>query len=54
VTTQVIAFFVAASSVGLGSIIESTGRPGAVAVAHLFYGWGIIYAICFGQWIGKE
>jgi hypothetical protein len=40
---------VAALLVSVGAIIEYTGRPGSVATAHLLYGWGIIYAICFGR-----
>jgi hypothetical protein len=37
--------------VGLGSLIENTGRPGSLAVAHLFYGWGIIGAIMWHAYI---
>jgi hypothetical protein len=51
---RIPAVFIAAALIGLGSVIEETGRPGAVAASHLFYGWGIVWAICFGWWMGKE
>ena len=31
--------------VGFGAVIEGMGYPGSGAVAHMLYGWGIIYAI---------
>jgi hypothetical protein len=37
---RIPAVFIAAALIGLGSVIEETGRPGAVAASHLFYGWG--------------
>jgi hypothetical protein len=39
--------FVAPLMFGIGATIENTGRPGALAVAHMLYGWAIIWAIAW-------
>jgi hypothetical protein len=36
---------------GFGAMIEETGRPGSLAVSHLFYGWSIIGAIFWSAYV---
>jgi hypothetical protein len=34
--------------VGFGGLVEWAEYPGSVPTAHMFYAWGIIYAIFAG------
>jgi hypothetical protein len=38
--------------IGIGAIAENSGRPGSLAVSHMFYGWGIIWAIVWHAFVG--
>jgi hypothetical protein len=46
------AIWVAPLLIGFGAIVENSGRPGSLAVSHMFYGWGVIWAIGWHAFMG--